>query len=114
MSGFTGKKPMRKEDNMSIVTIVAKITAKTDAVEAVKSELLKMIAPTRREEGCIEYRLHQDNGDPSVFIFYENWESRACLERHMNTEHFKAYVAAVTELILDKTVNIMSELVRKS
>jgi len=26
---------------------------------------------------CIEYRLHLDNDDSDVFIFYENWESEA-------------------------------------
>lgn len=96
---------------MSKVTVVAKITAKTDALEAVKSELLKMITPTRKEDGCIEYRLHQDNNDPAVFLFYENWKSRACLEQHMNSEHFKVYVEAVSELISDKTVNLMTEFI---
>ena len=40
---------------MPTVTVVAKVTAKSDAIEAVKTELLKMIAPTRKENGCIEY-----------------------------------------------------------
>lgn len=96
---------------MAIVTVVARITAKDDAVEAVRVELLKMITPTRLEEGCIEYRLHQDNDNPACFVFYENWRDRGCLERHMNSEHFKAYVTAVGELIADKVVQLMTELV---
>lgn len=96
---------------MATVTVVAKITARDDAVEAVKAELLKLVAPTRREEGCLEYRLHQDNDDPSVFIFYENWQSPACLERHMSSPHFEAYVAAVGDLLADKTVHKMTEIV---
>jgi len=95
---------------MSRVTIVAKVTAKSDQIEAVKAELLKMIAPTRHENGCIEYRLHQDNDNPEIFIFYENWESAACVERHMNSQHFKAYVAAVGDLIADKVVYKMTEI----
>ena len=58
---------------MSTVTVVAKVTANSDAVETVKSELLKMIEPTRQEEGCIEYLLHQEIDNPAVFVFYENW-----------------------------------------
>jgi quinol monooxygenase YgiN len=96
---------------MSIVIVVAKVTAKSDAIETVKAELLKMIAPTRQEEGCIEYRLHQDNDDPAVFVFYENWKSLVCLEQHMNSKHFQAYVAAVGDLIADKTVHKMTEIV---
>ncbi len=95
---------------MAKVTVVAKVTAKQEAVEAVKGELLKMVAPTRAEEGCLEYRLHQDNDDPAVFLFYENWESMACLERHMNSPHFQAYVAAVGDLLADKAVHLLTEI----
>lgn len=90
---------------MSVVTVVAKLVVRGDAVESVKSELLKLITPTRQEEGCIEYRLHQDNDDPAVFIFYENWESMACLERHMNTPHYRDYAAAVGGAIVEKAVH---------
>ena len=96
---------------MSTVTVVAKVTAKTDFIEAVKVELLKMIAPTRKEDGCMEYRLHQDNDNPAVFVFYENWRDISYLEQHMNSQHFKAYIAAVSDLIADKIVHKMTEIV---
>ena len=93
---------------MSIVTVVAKVVAKKDHVEGVKAELLKMVPPTRKEEGCIEYRLHQDNDHPETFVFYENWESPACLEAHLLTEHFKSYVLAVEGKIVEKVVRRMT------
>ncbi|MBJ6800397.1 putative quinol monooxygenase [Geomonas propionica] len=96
---------------MSKVTIVAKLTAKNDCIETVKAEVIKMLAPTRQENGCIEYRLHQDSTDPAVFVFYENWASQVAFEQHMDSAHFKAYVAAVSDLITDKTVNRLTELV---
>lgn len=95
---------------MSKVIVVAKVVAKKDSVEAVKTELLKIILPTRKESGCIEYNLHQDNEDPAVFIFYEIWESAACLERHINTDHYKAYVRAAEGLIEGKVVNKMTRI----
>jgi len=95
---------------MSTVTVVAKVTAKTDAIEIVKAELIKMLVPTRQEEGCLEYRLHQDNDNPTFFVFYENWKDISCLERHMNSPHFQAYVAAADDLIADKTVYKMAEI----
>ena len=95
---------------MSKITVVAKVVAKSNAVDAVKAELLKMIAPTRQEQGCIEYRLHQDNDNPAVFTFYENWKDQACLEQHMSSQHFQAYVAAVGDLLADKTVFKMTEI----
>ena len=96
---------------MSIVTVVAKVTAKSNAIETVKTELIKMLAPTRQEEGCIEYRLNQDNENPAVFIFYENWKNLTCLEQHMNSTHFQAYVAAVGDVIADKAVHKLTEII---
>jgi len=89
---------------MSVLTVVAKVVAKRECIDATRKELLKLVAPTRKEDGCIEYRLHQDNDDPAVFVFYENWQSEACLLSHMNSDHFKAYIAAVDGLIEDKVV----------
>ena len=95
---------------MSRVTVVAKVVAKQDSVEAVKAELLKLIVPTRNENGCIEYNLHQDNADPAQFLFYETWENAACLEQHMKTDHFKGYVDAVAGMLEKKVVNLMTRI----
>lgn len=95
---------------MSTITVVAKLTAKKDHIEAVRAELLKMVAPTRQEEGCMEYRLHQDNNDPAVFVFYETWKNPDCLEQHTKSRHYLEYVAAVGYLIADKIVHKMSEI----
>ena len=95
---------------MSQLTVVAKLVAKTEAVESVKRELLKLIAPTRKEKGCIDYNLHQDNDHPARFIFYENWESTACLEQHINSDHYKAYAGAVDGLIAEKVVHKMTRI----
>ena len=93
---------------MSKINVVAKLVAKKVAVDAVKTELLKLILPTRSESGCIEYRLHQDNQDPAVFFFYETWESDVSLAKHISTDHYKAYVRAVSEMIEDKVVHKMT------
>ena len=51
------------------LTIVANIEAKKNKIEFIKEELLKLIEPTKAEEGCIEYRLQQDNQNPEFFYF---------------------------------------------
>ena len=84
---------------MSKLTVVAKVVAKVESLATVKSELLKLIEPTRKEVGCIEYNLHQDNEAPTVFIFYETWESSACLDNHLNSAHFKNFAGAVGSLV---------------
>lgn len=95
---------------MSTVTVVAQVTAKKDAVDAVKAELLKLVPETRKEEGCLEYRLHQDRDDPATFVFYENWKSPEHLEQHMKSKHFQEYVTAVEAIIAGKAVHVLAEI----
>lgn len=95
---------------MSKLIVVAKVVAKSDFVESVKNELLKLITPTRKENGCIEYNLQQDNEEPAVFIFTEIWENLACLENHMNTDHFIKYVNTVGNMIEEKLVHKMNRI----
>ena len=91
---------------MTKLTIVAKILAKEEKRELVKSELLKLIAHTKAEEGCLNYDLHQDNLNPNVFLFHENWENRELWQNHMNNTHIaeykKATDGAVEEFILNE------------
>ena len=85
----------RKEVPMSIpLTIVARIEAYPDKIDLVKSELLKLIEPTRKEAGCLQYDLHEDNAAPGTFLFFENWETRELWQEHMNNAHLAAYMKA--------------------
>ncbi|KAB0672144.1 antibiotic biosynthesis monooxygenase [Oryzomonas sagensis] len=90
---------------MSRVTVVARLLARKEAADAVKAELLKLLAPTRNEEGCVEYRLHQDNDDPALFFFYETWESDACLGKHKETTHYRNSFGAIEGMIRERSVN---------
>ncbi len=86
------------------LTIVASILAKEEKRALVKEELLKLIPITRAEKGCINYDLHQDNENPNLFLFHENWESRELWQLHMNNAHLADYVqatdGAVEEFVL--------------
>jgi quinol monooxygenase YgiN len=92
------------------LTIVARIEANSDKVELVKSELLKLLEPTRQEEGCIQYDLHQDNENPAVFVFYENWSNRELWLAHMENEHLKQYMAATDGAVSSFVLNEMSKI----
>ncbi|WP_083885549.1 putative quinol monooxygenase [Nocardia thailandica] len=45
--------------------------------------LLSFVAPTRAEDGALEYHFHEDANRPGTFVFYEVWRSGADLERHL-------------------------------
>jgi len=78
---------------MPRLTIVADITAKPESVAMVKAALEGIVAPTRSEDGCVQYDMHQDNQDPAHFLFFEVWESRAMWQRHMNAKHLLEFKA---------------------
>ena len=85
--------------NTKKLTIVAKILAKPEKRDLVKAELIKLIATTLKEEGCINYDLHQDNENENLFLFYENWESRELWQKHMNNSHIAAYAKATEHAV---------------
>ncbi|GAA3936416.1 putative quinol monooxygenase [Litoribacillus peritrichatus] len=92
------------------LTIVARIEAKSDKINLVKTALMKLIEPTRKETGCLQYDLHQDNENPAVFLFFESWETLELWQSHMNNDHLKAYMeeteGAVDRFILNEMTKI--------
>ena len=92
------------------LTIVARILAKPEKRELVKSELLKLIDTTRAEKGCINYDLHQDNENENLFLFFENWETRELWQDHMNNKHLAEYVKTTEGAVEDFAVHEMSQI----
>lgn len=93
---------------MGKLTIVAKIIAKEEKRELVKRELLKLISTTRAEKGCINYDLHQDNENPNIFLFHENWENRELWQKHMNNTHLLDYMKATDGAVEEFVLNEMT------
>jgi len=92
------------------LTIVARIEANPDKIDLVKFELLKLVEPTLKEAGCIQYDLHQDNDHPAVFLFYENWQSRELWQAHMDNTHIAEYAKATAGAVAAFTLNEMTKL----
>ena len=38
-----------------------------------------------------------------MFLFYENWKDRDCLERHSETAHIQAFRRKASELLAEPT-----------
>jgi len=71
------------------VIILAQLKAKEGQQKAVREALVEMVAPTRREQGCLCYNLHVSEKDPAQFMFYEQWASGEALKTHGQSEHMK-------------------------
>jgi quinol monooxygenase YgiN len=62
-----------------------------EKAEAFEALFRAYVAPSRAEPGCIEYHMLRDQQDPTLFIFYEIWESQAHLDVHSNLPHMKQF-----------------------
>jgi len=85
------------------VTVLALFKAKPGLEEKVKRELLALQGPTRSEEGCINYDLHQSKEDPSCFMFYENWKSQEDLDKHLQMPYLEAFREKAGDLLAEPT-----------
>jgi quinol monooxygenase YgiN len=67
--------------------VIARVAAKADRVEQVRTILMGVVEPTRREPGCLSYQLLQNRADPTDFTFIEEWASAAAEQAHFATPH---------------------------
>jgi quinol monooxygenase YgiN len=85
------------------LTVLARVRAREDALEKVKRECLALVAPSRAEDGCLNYDLHQSSIDKTLFVFYENWASREALERHLDMPHSLQFDERTNGLLAEET-----------
>jgi quinol monooxygenase YgiN len=80
------------------ITVIATFQARPGKEAELKKTLIGLVAPTRKEAGCINYNLHALPEDPAKFLFHENWTSQAHLDAHLQSAHIKALLPRVDEL----------------
>jgi quinol monooxygenase YgiN len=83
---------------MKTLAVVATMQARPGREDELRTALTGLLAPTRREAGCLNYDLHVSTDDPARFLFHENWTSAAHLEAHLRSAHVQAVLARLDEL----------------
>jgi quinol monooxygenase YgiN len=81
------------------VTLLVQLRAKQGQRLTLESEIRALIAPTRKEEGCLQYDLHRSLDDPDLFLLHEVWASRPHHQVHCQTPHFLRWNACKDSLI---------------
>ncbi|MGZ4235887.1 MAG: putative quinol monooxygenase [Solirubrobacteraceae bacterium] len=83
-----------------MIVVVGRV--QTDAGK--RAELVRIgqavAAASRLEPGCISYRLYQDTENETDFVFVEEWESDAALQRHFATSHVAEFLQAIPATIV--------------
>lgn len=73
-----------------MLTVVARCVVKKEEIQNFKDYTVELIAESRKEIGNISYALYQDNSNPQILTFIEEWQDEAALEEHRLTKHFVA------------------------
>ncbi len=92
------------------VTVVAILRCKTGNAELVRAELLRLLEPTRTEDGCLNYDLFENPQDPDLFIFHENWESDQDLDRHLESAHILSCLGVIQPLLESAAVHRLRQI----
>jgi quinol monooxygenase YgiN len=82
-----------------LLIVAAKMTAKSGKADALRATLMGLIEPTRAEAGCIQYDLHEEEGNPGSFLFFEKWTSKQALDEHLATPYLKGLFTVAPDLI---------------
>lgn len=82
------------------VTVLATFEPRPDAVDEVERVLRGMLEPTRAEPGNEIYDLYCSGTDADLrFHLLERYDDGAALQAHRDTDHYKAYRAAIGDLL---------------
>ena len=78
---------------MIICTIVLTLSEKDRS--RVVSSLLPVVGSTRVQPGCRACSILSDMDDPRVLVFWEEWDNRGDLDRHLRSPDYRLVLAAM-------------------
>lgn len=96
---------------MTRLTVFAEIESKDGKDGIIKDELIKLLEETKRKEGCVLSDLKQDDKNPNVFKFYEQWSSRELWQDNKNSECLQEYINKTNDSTKSFIMNEMTILI---
>jgi len=86
--------------------IFARFHAREGQHEAVADALRTVIAPTRKEPGCLGIDAFRSTRDPRLFYIHSRWIHEAAFETHATLPHTVLFLERVQPL-LDHTLDVV-------
>ena len=92
------------------VTLVVLLRARTGHEPFLEAELRALVAPTRKEDGCLQYDLHRAAEGTGAYLLHEVWESREHHTAHTKTDHFLRWNARKDALLASREVTFWTQI----
>src|SRR5271155_4091562 len=111
-SARSARKSSAKNDRLpkEAVTLVVHLRPRDGQELLLEAELRALVAPTRKEEGCLVYELHRSADAPGAFLFHEVWATREAHTAHTRTDHFLRWNARKDVLFADRAASFWKKL----
>ena len=84
------------------VTLVVTLRAKEGQHILLEAELRALLAPSRKEAGCLRFDLHGCVDQPGAFLLHEVWGAREDHTAHTRTPHFLRWNARKDALLASR------------
>lgn len=91
-----------------MIFIVVKWTPKPEHVESFPEFVAGFTKATRNEPGNLFFEWSRSLEDPSTYVLVEGFRDGDAGSEHVNSEHFKTFVASAPE-VLESTPLIISD-----
>lgn len=80
-----------------MLKVVAQQFIRPEALAAVEPLFQRLMEESRKEPGCLSYRLYTNVSDEAHIIIVEEWQDVEVLENHRQTNHFKTLIPQIRE-----------------
>jgi quinol monooxygenase YgiN len=94
------------DNNPELLTVIASMRAKPGKEAELRTALESLVEPSKADPGNVNYDQHQGTDDPTVFYFYENWESAELLLAHLQSPQLQETVGKAISELVDGEVTI--------
>jgi quinol monooxygenase YgiN len=93
------KLPEPSLGEMGPYCVIARHRALPGRADAYERRMLADLESTRDEPGALQFHVHRDRFDRSVFVIYEVWRDVAALRTHFDTPYVKRFVTDSADYI---------------
>lgn len=88
--------------SQNLLIVVAEMTAQSGKEDELRRKLTGFVAPTRAEDGCVHYDLHEAEDQPGHFLFFERWTSPEALEAHLASPHIASVLPELGSVLAQR------------
>ena len=80
-------------------TVLVLFEAKAGYEEKAREVLRELVRKSLRDEGCLQYDMHEKPDAPGRFMLFERWASRKLLSEHQEKEWMAEHGKKIAEVM---------------